>query len=88
MIAVRRGGAASKISFDGLPAGVQRGEVLFEPVQQPLPPPPGGMQVPRPVAVSGGAFSDWFASYDVHVYRFEFYPSLEPAQRLMPLSTA
>ncbi len=70
VIAVRTGGAASKVTFRGLPAGVERGEVLFEHVQQPLPPPTGGEQVPRPVAVSGGAFSDWFAPYDAHVYRF------------------
>jgi hypothetical protein len=40
-------------------------------MQDPLPPPiEPGHQVFRPVAVAGGAFSDWFALHDVHVYRF------------------
>jgi hypothetical protein len=43
--------------------------VLFEHVQQPLPP-GGGHQAPRPIAVSKNGFQDWFAPHDVHVYRF------------------
>jgi hypothetical protein len=75
VIAVRIAGAASLVGFAGLPnkndgTPITSGEVLFEYVQKPLPPPVGGRQVPRPISVSGGAFRDWFATYDAHVYRF------------------
>jgi hypothetical protein len=75
VIAVRTGGAASRVGFTGLPrkhdgTPLTKGEVLFEYVQQPLPPPIGGRQVPRPVDVSNDGFRDWFAPYDAHVYRF------------------
>jgi hypothetical protein len=75
VIAVRIAGAASLVSFAGLPrkhdgTPLTSGEVLFEYVQEPLPPPIGGRQVPRPIPVSRGGFRDWFASYDAHVYRF------------------
>ena len=70
VIAVRTGGRTSLVEFAGVPRGVRRGEVLFEYVQHPLPPPVGGRQVARPVAVRNGAFRDWFAPHDVHVYRF------------------
>ena len=72
VIAVRRGGAPSRVRFTGLPAGIRRGRVLFEYVQSPLPPPiVAGHQVERPVAVERSGFSDWFALHDVHVYRFD-----------------
>jgi hypothetical protein len=72
VIAVRIGGSVSQVGFAGLPRGITRGEVLFEYVQDPLPPPAGvGRQVPRTIPVSGGAFHDWFAPHDAHVYRFE-----------------
>lgn len=71
VIAVRRGGATTRVTFTGLPASVRGGQVLFEFVQDPPPPPiVAADQKFRSVAVSGGAFSDWFAPYDVHVYRF------------------
>jgi len=75
VIAVRIAGATSLVGFGGLPrkndgTPLTSGEVLFEYVQQPLPPPAGGRQIPRPIGVSGGAFRDWFATYDAHVYRF------------------
>jgi hypothetical protein len=71
VIAVRRSGSVSRVRFTGLPAAVKAGRVLFEYAQEPLPPPiRTANQVFRPVAVSGGAFSDWFAPHDVHVYRF------------------
>jgi hypothetical protein len=75
VIAVRIGGATSQVSFAGLPqkhdgTPLTKGEVLFEYVQQPLPPPFGGHQVPRPVSVSNNGFHDWFAPHDAHVYRF------------------
>jgi hypothetical protein len=69
VIAVRIGGGVSVVEFAGLPQRITRGEVLFEYVQQP-PPPAEGRQVPRPIAVAGGSFRDWFAPHDAHVYRF------------------
>jgi len=69
VIAVRRGGSVSKVSFTGLPK-VKSGRVLHEYVQSPLPPPLGGKQVFRPVAVRDGAFSDWLGPLDARVYRF------------------
>lgn len=75
VIAVRIGGAVSQIEFAGLPrkldgSALTRGEVLAEYVQDPLPPAAGAAQVPRRVTVTGGAFKDWFAPHDAHVYRF------------------
>jgi hypothetical protein len=76
VIAVRRGGSTSRVTFAGLPdrrdgSPLTTGRVLFEYVQRPLPPPIGaGSQVFRPVAVSGGAFRDWLGPHDARVYRF------------------
>jgi hypothetical protein len=71
VIAVRRGPATSRVAFTGLPAGIHGGQVLFEYVQQPLPPPLGaGRQVFRSVQVAGGGFRDWLGPHDARVYRF------------------
>jgi hypothetical protein len=70
VIAVRIGGRVSVVEFGGVPRRVTRGEVLSEYVQEPLPPPVDGRQVPRPVTVKNGVFRDWFAPHDAHVYRF------------------
>jgi hypothetical protein len=71
VIAVRRGGATSRVTFSGLPGAITSGQVLFEYTQAPLPPPIGaGEQVFRTVDVSGGVFRDWFGPHDAHVYRF------------------
>jgi hypothetical protein len=75
VIAVRIGGGISLVDFAGLPrkrdgTAITQGEVLFEYVQQPLPPPIDGRQAPRTIPVAGAAFSDWFAPHDAHVYRF------------------
>lgn len=76
VIAVRRGGTTTRVQFSGLPrkhdgTPLSRGEVLFEYVQQPLPPPVRpNHQVPRPIEVLDGSFGDWFGPHDVHVYRF------------------
>jgi hypothetical protein len=71
VIAVRRGGTVSRVRFSGLPK-VKNGAALFEYVQQPPPPPiQPGHQVPRPIAVTGGAFTDWLAPHDARVYRFQ-----------------
>ena len=76
VIAVRRGGATTRVGFSGLPAKhdgapITGGQVLFEYVQDPLPPPIGaGRQTFRSVAVANGGFRDWLGPHDVHVYRF------------------
>ena len=71
VIAVRTGAATSRVGFSGLPAGVSSGQVLFEYVQEPLPPPEGvGHQEFRSVTVSKGAFRDWLGPQDARVYRF------------------
>jgi len=61
VIAVRRGGATSRVSFSGLPKGVGDGEVLFEYANGAF----------RTVAVSASSFRDWFGPHDAHVYRFK-----------------
>jgi hypothetical protein len=76
VIAVRRGGTTSKVRFTGLPkrkdgSALTTGRVLFEYEQHPLPPPiQPGKQTFRQFEASGGAFEDWFAPHDAHVYRF------------------
>ena len=71
VLAVRRGGGDFTGPFHG-PAEVDPGgQVLFEYAQDPPPPPiePANQKF-RSVAVTDGAFRDWFAPHDVHVYRF------------------
>jgi hypothetical protein len=46
----------AQVQFTGLPNDMGDGNVLFE--------------SPRKVATKNGSFSDWFAPYDVHVYKF------------------
>jgi hypothetical protein len=76
VIAVRRGGSTSRVTFSGLPAKqggapLTAGQVMFEYTQDPLPPPlQADKQQFRFVQVAGGSFKDWFGPHDVHVYRF------------------
>jgi hypothetical protein len=56
VLACKDGGETARIEFSGLPPGATLGEVLYE--------------SPRTVEVKSGRFSDWFAPYEVHVYRF------------------
>ena len=56
VLAAKREGATTQVSFRGLPLRGSSGAVLFE--------------EPRTVDVNDGTFSDWFAPDDVHVYRF------------------
>jgi hypothetical protein len=56
LLAGKREGATIETEFTGLPEGSEAGEVVFE--------------APRKVEVKNGAFKDWFAPFDVHVYRF------------------
>jgi hypothetical protein len=57
VLACKREGKTAEAEFSGLPASVAAGEVLFE--------------APRTVEVKGGKFTDWFAPFEVHVYRFK-----------------
>jgi hypothetical protein len=41
----------------GLPVSARKAEVMFE--------------APRTVAAKEGRFADWFAPFEVHVYRFQ-----------------
>jgi hypothetical protein len=76
VIAVRRGGATSRVGFSGLPpkrngTPISGGQVLFEYVQEPPPPPiQPGEQTFRSIGVSGGGFRDWLGPHDARVYRF------------------
>jgi hypothetical protein len=58
LLACKRGGATVEVEFTGLPADLSNheGEVLFE--------------EPRKVQATAGRLKDWFAPYEVHVYRF------------------
>lgn len=60
VVVVRRSGTTSQVGFRGLPASVSGGQVLFEYANGQF----------RSVPVSRGAFRDWFAPHDAHVYRF------------------
>lgn len=77
VIVAKRGGDTAQVSFVGLPkqangSPLTGGEVLFEYVQRPPPlPRVAGHQVYRQIPVVRGGFKDWFAPYDVHVYRFQ-----------------
>ena len=77
VIAVRRGGATSLVSFSGLPPKrngrpIAGGQVLFEYVQEPLPPPVDpNQQTFRTVRVANGGFRDWFGPHDARIYRFQ-----------------
>lgn len=57
VIATKREGQTLEVEFDGLPASAGEGSVMYE--------------EPRKVKAAGGKFTDWFAPYDVHVYRFK-----------------
>lgn len=56
ILAAKREGKTQKVRFTGLPPGVSTGGVVL-------------FEEPRKVQVKEGAFEDWFAPNDVHVYR-------------------
>ena len=56
LLACRRDHATTEVKFTGLPAPDQTSELLFE--------------SPRKVELKNGTFFDWFAPFEVHVYRF------------------
>lgn len=76
VLAVRRGGATSRVGFTGLPKKLNGtpltgGQVLFEYAQEPPPPPIGaGRQAFRSVSAAAGGFRDWLGPHDARVYRF------------------
>jgi hypothetical protein len=57
LLACKTAGGTEQIEFSGMPADIQRGTILFE--------------EPKSVEVTNGSFKDWFAPYEVHVYRFQ-----------------
>ena len=57
LLACQRGRITRPVTFRGLPAGAVGGQLLFE--------------APRRVALANGGFTDWFAPFEVHVYRFD-----------------
>ena len=56
ILASKREGATTNVTFSGLPSWATNGEVLYE--------------SPRTVTATSGQFTDSFAPFDVHVYRF------------------
>jgi hypothetical protein len=71
VLAARRKGTTSVVTFSGVPSKVKQVEALGEWVQRPLPPPIGaGSQQSRLIDVEGGRFRDWLAPHDARVYRF------------------
>ena len=56
ILASKREGTAIQITFSGLPAAANTGELLYE--------------SPRTVTAVNGQFTDWFAPFEVHAYRF------------------
>jgi hypothetical protein len=57
ILACKREGATIQAKFTGLPANLTTADVLYE--------------SPRTIEAKNGTFTDWFAPYDVHVYRFK-----------------
>jgi hypothetical protein len=57
LLACKREGPTEKVEFSGLPASAKTGEVLYE--------------SPRAVEAKAGKLEDWFAPFEVHVYRFK-----------------
>jgi hypothetical protein len=57
ILACKPGGVTEKVEFSGLPAQAGKGDVLYE--------------EPRTVQAKEGKFIDWFAPWEVHVYRFK-----------------
>lgn len=55
ILACKRGGETVRASFAGLASTPIKAEVMFEP--------------PRTVEVKNGTLTDWFAPFEVHVYR-------------------
>jgi hypothetical protein len=63
VIAARHGAGSEPVTISGLPASVESGTVYTE---------------GRSIAVQNGSFTDTFARWDVHVYRFTVPPPAPP----------
>jgi hypothetical protein len=63
VIAARSGPGSQQVTISGLPAGLSRGTVYTE---------------GRSIQVANGAFTDTFARWGVHVYRFDATPPPPP----------
>jgi hypothetical protein len=70
LLATKREGAAANPVFNGLPSWATNAVVLFE---------------DRTIAVTNGAFTDTFAQWNVHAYRFD-YAGTAPVFTSVPLS--
>jgi hypothetical protein len=57
LLACKREGETIQVEFSGLPRSTAKGEVMYE--------------APRTVEAKDGKFKDWFAPFEVHVYRFK-----------------
>jgi hypothetical protein len=57
VLACKRDHTTERVEFTGLPQNAIGGDTLFE--------------EPRKVTLENGAFEDWFAPFEVHVYRFQ-----------------
>jgi hypothetical protein len=55
VLACKRGSKTEEVNFTGFPSGMKGGNVLFE--------------EPRMAELKEGGFTDWFAPFEVHVYR-------------------
>jgi hypothetical protein len=56
ILACKREAGTAKVEFSSLPVSVTKAEVMYE--------------TPRTVEAKDGKFTDWFAPFEVHVYRF------------------
>jgi hypothetical protein len=56
ILACKREGETIEVEFSGLPDWAGKGQVMYE--------------SPRTIEAKKGKFTDWFAPFDVHVYRF------------------
>ena len=64
LLACKREGDAALVAFSGLPPEAAHGDVLFE--------------APRTVEAKDGVLRDWFAPFEVHVYRFALGSKVAP----------
>ena len=71
ILASKREGTTTNVAFSGLPSWATNGEVLYE--------------SPRTISATGGQFTDTFAPFDVHVYRFS-QSNVPPAILFPPTS--
>ncbi len=71
ILATKREGATTNVTFSGLPSWATNADVLYE--------------SNRTVAVTNGQMTDSFAQWDVHVYRFN-YTGTSPTLTYQPLS--